>query len=58
MYVSKLSKLGYKLLPYESHFKFKGQEAIDIREEEENVNVKIKIPKNVKIKLDNLGIFL
>ncbi|MCQ8213146.1 hypothetical protein NON08_11615 [Cetobacterium somerae] len=36
MYVSKLSKLGYKLLPYESHFKFKGQEAIDIREEEEN----------------------
>lgn len=31
-YAYKLSKLGYKLLPYEPHFKFKGQEAIDIRE--------------------------
>lgn len=27
-YVSKLSKLAYKLIPYEPHFKFKGQEAI------------------------------
>ncbi|MGL5904407.1 MAG: ParB N-terminal domain-containing protein, partial [Cetobacterium sp.] len=31
-YAYKLSKLGYKLFPYEPHFKFKGQEAIDIRE--------------------------
>lgn len=31
-YVNKLSKLGYKILAYEPHFKFKGQEAIDIRE--------------------------
>ena len=31
-YVNKLTTLGYSLLPYEPHFKFKAQEAIDIKE--------------------------
>ena len=46
-YASKLSKLGYKLLPYEPHFKFKGQEAIDIREIVKMVlNLEIDIKQN------------